>query len=137
MTADQVKIIGTTWQSVSARRQSFARVFYEELFNQSPSLRKLFGDDMSDQERKLTAALDAIVKDLTAGRDIAADLRALGKRHVGYGVTAIDYIVVGEAFVATLQQILGAAFSAEAQSAWTSAYGLIAAEMKGGAPNSC
>lgn len=133
MNADQVGIVAATWQSVSADSRPLAREFYEELFNRSPSLSHLFAEDMSEQERRLTIALNAVVKNLASGRDVGADLRALGRRHAKYGVETKDYSVVGEAFLHALQQRLGVAFTGEVKSAWASAYELIAGEMKRGA----
>jgi hemoglobin-like flavoprotein len=133
MTAEQAKIVGDTWQKISSESQLFARKFYQELFGRFPHLRHLFANDLGEQEKKFTAMIDMIVQYLQTGRDLDAELFALGKRHVEYGVEARDYAPVGEALDATLQRCLGAAFDAEVRGAWIFAYEMIAKQMLRGA----
>ena len=58
-------------------------------------------------------------------------VRALGARHVGYGVKDAHYATVGEALLWTLGTGLGAACTAEVKEAWSAAYGLLAGVMQG------
>jgi nitric oxide dioxygenase len=57
-------------------------------------------------------------------------VKSLGARHAGYGVTAADYAVVGEALLWTLEQGLGEAFKPEVRSAWANVYDVLAATMQ-------
>jgi hemoglobin-like flavoprotein len=59
-------------------------------------------------------------------------VKALGARHAGYGVTAADYAVVGEALVWTLEQGLGNEFKPEVRAAWAKVYDMLAAAMQAG-----
>lgn len=133
MTAEQAKIVTDTWQRISSKRQLFAQKFYGLLFRRSPHLQHLFADDIGEQVEKFTAMIDAIVGRLKDGHELDAELRALGKRHDGYGVEAKDYTLVAEAFIGTLERCLGTDFTAKVQDAWASAYQLIANEMLRGA----
>ena len=60
---------------------------------------------------------------------IVPAVRALGARHVGYGVRAEHYAVVGTALLWTLEQGLGAAFTPAVRDAWAAAYRALAGVM--------
>jgi hemoglobin-like flavoprotein len=53
-------------------------------------------------------------------------VKALGERHVGYGVQKADYATVGAALLWTLEQGLGEAFTPEVKAAWTVVYTVLA-----------
>jgi len=59
--------------------------------------------------------------------------RALGARHVAYGVRAADYQTLGTALLAALAAILGDSFAPPTREAWTLAYNLVAETMLEGA----
>jgi len=59
--------------------------------------------------------------------------RALGARHVAYGVRAADYQTLGTALLAALAAILGDSFDPPTREAWTLAYNLVAETMLEGA----
>lgn len=71
------------------------------------------------------------VAGLSKPETIVPAVRALGQRHVGYGVKNAHYATVGEALLWALGAGLGAAFTADVKEAWTSAYGLLAGVMQG------
>jgi hemoglobin-like flavoprotein len=60
-------------------------------------------------------------------------VKALGARHVAYGVAAAHYEVVGEVLLWTLERGLGDSFTPEVRAAWTKVYGVLAATMQAGA----
>ena len=64
--------------------------------------------------------------------ELLGHTRALGARHVGYGVRASDYRVLGDALLAALAAVLGDGFDA-AREAWALAYNLVAETMLEGA----
>jgi nitric oxide dioxygenase len=53
----------------------------------------------------------------------------LGRRHVGYGVTAAHYKPVGEALIWTLEKGLGDGFTPPVKDAWVSAYTTLSSVM--------
>ena len=57
-------------------------------------------------------------------------MQDLGRRHVGYGVKAEDYNVVGQALLWTLEKGLKHAFTSEVRDAWLVAYGWLAFTMQ-------
>ncbi len=56
---------------------------------------------------------------------LAPKLKALGQRHVGYGVLPEHYDVVGEALIATLGDALGTDFTADVKDAWVQVWGIV------------
>jgi hemoglobin-like flavoprotein len=78
----------------------------------------------------LVATLGIAVSSLDNLEQILPVIRALGRRHKGYGVQPHHYTVVGQALVQTLQVMLGPAFTNEAKAAWVKAYGVLSETMK-------
>lgn len=61
----KIALLETTFAEVRASQETAAALFYERLFVNDPSLRRLFtGSDMSAQGRKLMAALALAVNSL-------------------------------------------------------------------------
>ena len=101
-----------------------------------PALRTLFPKDMAEQKKKLMATLDFAVGALTKPDTLLPAVRALGARHVSYGVQASHYALVGAALLATLEAGLGPAFTAQTKSAWAKTYDVVSSTMLDGAAHS-
>ena len=129
MLASQVALVQSSFNKLAPIFDVAARIFYDRLFQLDPSLRRLF-TDRRVQEKKLMDALSIIIGNLTRPDRIVPGLRALGRRHVAYGVQNRDYATFGEALLWTLEQGLGDAFTAEARRAWAAAYHLLSSTMK-------
>ncbi len=126
----QILLVQSTWQQVFPIREQAARLFYAQLFEMDPSLRRLFSTDIETQGRKLMAMITAAVEGLSAPEELMPVVEALGRRHAAYGVTDGHYETVGAALLWTLEQGLGASFTPAVKEAWTSAYGLLADVMR-------
>lgn len=129
MTPREIDLVQTSFAKVAPIADTAAGLFYERLFEIAPQVRPMFPADLTEQRRKLMAALGMVVAGLRNLDAILPAVKALASRHVGYGVRAAHYAPVGEALVWTLQQGLGDEFTAETRQAWTSAYGLLAGVM--------
>ena len=66
--------------------------------------------------------LGTAVNNLHQVEKIIPAVEELGRRHVGYGVTAEQYRPVGEALIWTLEKGLGDAFTPEVKDAWVTTY---------------
>lgn len=110
-----------------------ARSFYDRLFVRNPSLEALFGPDLEAQGERLMAMIASGVRLLDRPAELVPALRALGRRHLGYGVRDAHYAVVGETLLETLADALGPAFTDEVRAAWGAFYELVAREMCAGA----
>jgi hemoglobin-like flavoprotein len=130
MNPKQVALVQRSWNDVLPIAETAAQMFYERLFDLDPSLRPLFQSDMTKQRHKLVDMLSVVVSGLTRLEELLPTVRALGRRHAGYGVRNEHYATVGMALLWTLEQGLGDSFTAEVREAWVAAYGLLATTMK-------
>ena len=130
MTPEQIKLVQSSWEKVKPISEKAAELFYAKLFELNPAYRDLFPDDIVPQGRKLMTMINTAVSSLNNLEAVVPAIEAMGKRHVGYGVTAEDYDVVGEALLWTLGAGLGEAFTDEVKQAWTETYVILSTTMK-------
>ena len=109
-------------------------VFYGRLFATAPAVKPLFaGTDLRRQKAMLLRALVLLRNSLRDLDAIVPALRALGARHVAYGVRPAHYPVVGEVLIASMAQVAGALWRPEYERAWAAAYAVVAGVMCDGA----
>jgi hemoglobin-like flavoprotein/uncharacterized protein YukE len=129
-TAEQVRLVQSTFEKVAPIAETAAELFYKRLFELDPSLKSLFKGDMKEQGRKLMAMIATAVKGLNNVEKLVPAVQALGVRHAGYGVLDPHYDTVAQALLWTLEQGLGDAFTPEVKNAWATVYGVLAKTMK-------
>ncbi len=117
-----VELLEKSFDLVAPKSTDITKRFYEILFDGSPEVRSLF---KSDNSHRLLEGLVFIVNHLRNQEALGKYLRALGERHVGYGVSEEDYPKVGRALVKTLEEFSGEAWTTEIEQAWVEAYGII------------
>ena len=83
------------------------------------------------QRIKVGAALAGLVGSLGQLDRIRPQLRALGRERARQGIGARDYLMLGEALIDALQEVLGEAFDAETRRAWLAACDQVAGAMAG------
>jgi hemoglobin-like flavoprotein len=120
-----IAAVQSSWSKVAPIAPTAAALFYQELFERDPALRRLFKGDMVQQGEKLMQMIGVAVSKLDAPEVLVPALQALGRRHGGYGVQDKDYGTVGAALLSTLEKGLGPAFTAEVKAAWTEVYGVM------------
>ena len=125
MTPDQIALVQSSFWQVVPNAATAADLFYDRLFEIAPHLRPMFPADLTGQKKKLMAALGTAVTSLGRLDALVPTLRALGRRHAGYGVKPQHYASVGSALMWTLEKGLGAAFTPAVRDAWATAYILI------------
>ena len=133
MTPEQITLVQTSYQSLGPRLPDMAARFYQELFRRDPALRSLFTIDLAEQQVRFARKLTELVESIPRLDELLAHTRALGARHVGYGVRAADYQTVGAALCDALAAVLGDGFDPETRQAWALAYNLMAETMLDGA----
>lgn len=126
MQSQTIDAVQSSWKAVEAIGPQAAALFYDNLFTADPSLRALFKGDMVAQGEKLITMIGAAVRKLNDLDGLVPILQSLGQRHATYGVQDAHYATVGAALLKTLEQGLGAAFTAPVKAAWTEVYGVIA-----------
>lgn len=129
MDAQQIKLVEESFAKVLPIKEAAAELFYGRLFEIAPDVKPLFKGDMTEQGRKLMAALLFVVNGLRKLDALVPVAQELGQKHVGYGVTAEQYAPVGEALIWTLEQGLGDAFTEDVKAAWLAAYTLLSGVM--------
>ncbi len=129
MNARQITLVQDSFARVAPIAEMAADLFYNRLFELDPSLRPMFPTDLTEQKRKLMAALKVVVSSLTRLEAIMPAVQELGRKHAGYGVRPEHYQTVAAALLWTLEQGLGEAFTSEVRAAWVAAYTLLAQTM--------
>jgi nitric oxide dioxygenase len=129
LNAGEIDLVRTSYSLALARSPAFAETFYHRLFEAHPFVRAIFPDEMVVQERALTATLAIVVAGLDDLGPMLPIVHDLARRHVGYGVRADQYPIIGEVLIGTFGEVLGARFTPAMAAAWGRAYDAIAAEM--------
>ena len=133
MTPEQITLVQASFERLGPDLPVLATRFYQELFARDPALRPLFTTPMELQKVKFAEKLTEIVRAFPRLDELLGHTRALGARHVGYGVRTADYQVLGDALLAALAAVLGDRFDAPTREAWALAYNLVAETMLEGA----
>ena len=130
MNARQIELVQSSWQHVSPQAEEAMAIFYDHLFTVAPELKPLFRGNPREQNRKAASMMNFIVRSLTRPDALLPGVRALGERHVGYGIRDEHYDTVGQALLWTLAKGLGEIFTPEVKAAWIAAYGELSSTMK-------
>jgi hemoglobin-like flavoprotein len=125
MKQEQIKAIQESFANVVPISDQAATLFYGRLFETAPALKPLFRGDMTEQGRKLMKTLGVVVNGLANLESVLPAASALAKRHVDYGVKAVDYAPVGAALLWTLEHGLGEQWTPPLAAAWTEAYTIL------------
>lgn len=129
-----VDALRTSFGVVIERQPELTHVFYEDLFERHPEVRRLFFRRPREvQERMLAETLVAALDHLEDGDWLTAQLGTLGAQHADYGVTEEMYGWVAETLIATLAREAGDAWSPAYEAAWREALTAIAGLMLAGA----
>jgi len=110
MTPEQISLVQSSFDRLGPQLPTLATRFYQELFARNPALRSLFTTDMAEQKVRFSRKLTEIVWAMPRLAELLTHTRALGARHVGYGVRVADYRTVGDALLAALAAVLGDSF---------------------------
>lgn len=129
MTPEQVTLVQESFAKVVPISETASQLFYGRLFEIAPDVRRMFPDDMTEQRKKLMATLAVVVNSLHKLEAVLPAASSLAKRHVGYGVTAAQYPLVGSALLWTLEKGLGDAWTPQLAQGWTAAYGIVSGYM--------
>ena len=136
LTDHQLALLRSTFALVEPKAGIAGLVFYRNLFNLDPSLRRLFQTSIELQARKLMESLGYTIASFEQPESLISVLEPMGRRHAGYGVCEEHYDTVIRAMLQTLDDVLGGGFSAEAREAWKQALSFVARAMKAGAARS-
>lgn len=133
MSPQQVYLLRKSFAKLEQHQYVAGLIFYQRLFDLAPGLRELFKHDIESQAQKFTDMLGVLIALLDRGDELDTELRAMGARHVEYGVRAAHYGVVGRALLEMLAEVLDGAFTPEVREAWAALYEIVAERMQAGA----
>lgn len=133
MTPEQIALVQSSWEKVVPIKEDAARLFYGRLFEMDPSLRSYFKEDIEEQGRKLMTIITTVVRGLKNLDVLEETVWQLGRRHRAYNIQEPHYGTVAQALLWTLEQGLGAAFTADVKAAWVEAYTVLSGVMLAGA----
>jgi hemoglobin-like flavoprotein len=133
MTPEQIALVQSSFKRLGPDLPAVTARFYEELFQRDPTLRPLFTTDMAEQRVRFAQKLTEIVRSMPRLGELLVHTRALGARHLGYGVRATDYQTVGDSLIAAIAAVLGDEFDAATREAWVLAFNIVAETMLEGA----
>ena len=136
LTNEEIQAVQSSWEKCVPIADKAAELFYGKLFELDPDLKPLFKGDMQEQGKKLMTMITVAVNGLNDLEKIVSAVKALGVRHVGYGVKDSHYDTVGSALIWTLGKGLGEEFTDALKAAWIKVYTLLATTMKGAAAES-
>lgn len=123
VTTIDIELIKKSWIDVrKIKPEILGDVFYTKLFYDHPELRKMFPQEMDEQNKKLIDMLNVIIERLEDLDEIKGEIVAVAKRHVDYGVKPEHYNMVGKALLWTLQKGLGKDWTEELKTAWLNCY---------------
>jgi hemoglobin-like flavoprotein len=127
----QIALVRQSWVKVQPIADEIAAAFYDRLFAAEPAMKALFRGDLREHGRQLLMMMAVALHGLERV-DSLASLQDLGARHARYGARREHFEPFGAAFIATLEDRLGDAFTAEVKDAWAAVYRRLARRMGGG-----
>ncbi|MCU0481231.1 MAG: globin domain-containing protein [Anaerolineae bacterium] len=123
---NQIVIVQNTYLTFASNAHRAGKLFYDRLFEIDPTLKPLFKGDMDAQAVKLMQMVGTAVSALRKPNLLNDAVSELGRRHVGYGVKAEHYQVVGEALLYAIKTQLKDGFTADVEAAWRTVYSELA-----------
>lgn len=119
---------------VTAKEPLITKRFYEILFSRYPQVQPLFSRNAPERQQKmLQDAIVAVVEHVEDASWLTTNLRAMGAKHVEYGVKDEMYQWVADSLLSTLRELAGPAWTPRIETAWTEALGAVASLMIDGA----
>jgi nitric oxide dioxygenase len=124
-----VTLVQESFAALEGKLSELVRVFYAELFAANPQVRRMFPDDLSEQQKKLAATLKVAVAGASRLEHLIPALQALGEKHAAYGVQPAHFDAVGVALLTALRKCAGSLWTNALAGAWARVYALIASVM--------
>lgn len=126
LSIDHRTLIKSSFDQLVPVSNTFFFLFYNRLFETHPDLKPLFAASIDEQGPKLMVMLTILVRGMDHLPELTPKIEEMALRHVKYGVKAEDYQSLGEALIWAIGEMLGDAFTPEAQAAWQQMYNIVA-----------
>jgi hemoglobin-like flavoprotein len=130
MTPESAALVRASWALLAPEADAVAADFYRRVLALHPEAADLFAHvDLGGQRTKFVRMLDHILAVVDDPHALIAEVAPAGRRHLGYGVAARDYTLVGAALQQALAQALGGAWTPAVREAWRELYARVAGAM--------
>ena len=126
-------ILKESWALVEDRQERLVAHFYARLFLTNPQLRDMFPVQMDVQRDRLLGAIVSAIQKFDDPETIDGYLKALGRDHRKFHVTAQHYADVKVALLDALRVYAGEGWNSLYDQAWNDVYDVIAEKMIAGA----
>ncbi len=125
-----VQILEQTFKVLQPRLAEVVGSFYARLFGRYPRIRSRFaGVSQAEQETKMLAALEVLMRNLRKPESLVNTLLSLGDRHRGYGASPEHYAAFASVLLEVFKEYTGAVWTAKVHDAWSTALETMAAAM--------
>lgn len=134
MTTEQKALITATVPVLKENGVLLTKYFYNRMFTHHPELKNMFnmGNQQSGrQQTALAMAVLAYAEHIADPTVLLPVVDRIGHKHVSLDIRPEHYIIVGEQLIASIQEVLGDAATADIVDAWTAAYNQLATLMVG------
>jgi len=104
---EQMELIRMSWEGIKYHPPGLDKLvqdFYTHIWEEEPSLKKLFSLDMSKQHSKFTSAFSLLINLLDDPKRLREELKLLAQRHVGYGARTADYSIFVSSLLYSIEQ---------------------------------
>ncbi|WP_455203262.1 methyl-accepting chemotaxis protein [Kaarinaea lacus] len=125
-----VQTLEQTYKVLKPNAEQLVHRFYQELFTRFPGVKPLFKNTtQAEQEKKLLAALNLVMKNLRKPENLVNALEVLGSKHKLYGALPEHYAAVASVLLDVMKEFTGAVWTQKVHDAWSGALETIAATM--------
>lgn len=125
-----VELLESSFRALQPRGEELVARFYQELFRRFPEVIPMFsGTTPEQQEKKLLAALQLVIKNLRKPVVLKKALTELGKKHQAIGAVVEHYGAVADTLLDVMSEMAGDLWNDEMANAWDKALTHIATVM--------
>ncbi len=120
------QLLRSSFEKIAEREPLITPRFYGHLFTKYPQVKPLFGHNRPEvQQEMLQSALVSVIENLENPEWLTTNLKAMGTKHLDYGVTPEMFDWVGDALLTALSEVLDSDWTNDVRDAWVAAYGAI------------
>lgn len=130
MNSQQIALVRQTCTEVAPIADSTAEIFYQKLFQLSPSMRSVFAPGLRERGRQLMETVEAATQIMDHRKAMTSAFAELGSRQMALAAGNNRYEAVGAALILAFRQGLGPSFTPEARQAWIALFDYIDETMK-------
>lgn len=128
MNSDSIHMVQASWSKVAPFSGAAAAIFLDRLLEQDPAFRKVFPEASRARDiAAFTRIVTVCVRSLGRLEDVVPAAADLGRQAARLGLGDAQYRSVAEAFIWSLERVLGAALTPAVRRAWSEAFLTLAA----------